>query len=729
MIGSSRLHYDIIEKLGEGGMGVVYKAHDTKLKRHVAIKFMPWRYATIPDVRTRFRIEAQAAATLNHPNIATIYAIEELTSPDGVDEIFFVMEYIDGMELKRRIQSSEIPLVETVDIALQIAEGLSVAHEHGITHRDIKPANIMLTPKGRIKLMDFGLAKIGPGIQLTQNNTTLGTLAYMSPEQARAESVDYRSDIWSFGVVLYEMLAGTLPFADYREHALIYAIIHHSHTPLTTQRPELPASLAALVERAMQKDPNDRFQGMDAMILELKRIRKELRFGAGGLDDGDTQLVQPTLPVAILPGPSPVVPEESIEIAPAAPEPVRPRRALQGLAIALIVLVVAVGSFYGLQSEPADEAASNAPGVMPSPGEATPDEPELREQASDEPSPDEQVSGGLTSSEPLTNASPDTHVDNPVPGESPATGGDTESLVAGADPATRPSTEPPSAPVQAPTPTDTPPAAEPNALLEAGKNQATAARAAMQRVLDTLPADETLLGSIDAYGSAREAQRLGETAFEQARYDVALAQFSQAETGYRTALTEALVTEEARVNETRRALAQLMARVTVTSPEPASYTKALAKEAEGNRAFQAGDYALANQLLLEGVELLQQLDAEHTREAEEKRHLETLIDEAKQHLTSAFLDENFSQFSSAVALSASEQRTWTSIFASFKNFQFTITRESLQNVDPDTYIYECGASFTYTNNKNEKKTTALSFQQTLTREATRWTSSKFSFPR
>ncbi len=691
-------------------MGVVYKAYDTKLKRHVAIKFMPWRYATIPDVRTRFRIEAQAAATLNHPNIATIFAIEELTSPEGVDEIFFVMEYIDGMELKRRIQSGEIPLLETIEMALQVAEGLSVAHEHGITHRDIKPANIMLTAKGRIKLMDFGLAKIGPGIQLTRNNTTLGTLAYMSPEQARAESVDYRSDIWSFGVVLYEMLARALPYAEHREHALIYAIVNHPPTPLITHRTDLPASLVAVVERAMQKEPDDRFQDMQAMIEDLKRIRKELRFAAAGPDDGETHLAPLITPAVLASDPSPEVSEVAAEVAPESTYRVPSRRTLHAITFVSIALIVALSSMFWMRDEAEEPLPSNATADRPiAPGKPHGDD----------------LAGAQAASESDIGSLPDPRADAAI---AAATAGiDPEPQTPEVAPASTPPNEP--APTPGETTANAPADSDAVALLEAQKNQATAARTAMQRVLASLPADASLLGSIDAYGSAQKAQRLGETAFGQATYDAAIAQFNRAESGYRRAATEALELQKSRVNETRRALAQLMARVSPTTPEPASYTKALAKEAEGNRAFEAEDYALANQLLLEGVELLQQLDAERTREAEDTRHLETLVDEGKQQLTTAFEDENFSQFSAAVNLSDAEQKTWASIFASFKDFRFTITRESLQNMDADSYLYACEASFTYTNNKNEKKTTPLSFQRTLTREATRWTSSKFSFPK
>jgi non-specific serine/threonine protein kinase len=206
MINQTILHYKITEKLGEGGMGVVYKAEDTKLERDVAIKFLPRQIAASDEERKRFKIEAQAAAALNHPNIATIYAIEEHN-----DEIFIVMEFIDGQELQKAVFSDQFSVNRIIEIATQIAAGLQAAHAKGVTHRDIKSSNIMVIPNesgARVKIMDFGLAKIGGGAHLTQDHSTLGTAAYMSPEQTRREIVDQRTDIWAFGVVLYEMLTG-----------------------------------------------------------------------------------------------------------------------------------------------------------------------------------------------------------------------------------------------------------------------------------------------------------------------------------------------------------------------------------------------------------------------------------------------------------------------------------------------------------------------------------------
>jgi len=270
MIDKSILHYRILEKLGEGGMGIVYLAEDTKLKRQVAIKFLPKHIASNSDERKRFEIEAQAAAALNHSNISHIYAIEEVD-----DEMFIVMEYIEGEELKEKISSEPIGFNEAVDIATQIAEGLQVAHDKGIVHRDVKSSNIMITEKGKVKIMDFGLAKVRGGVQLTKEHSTLGTAAYMSPEQAKGEEVDQRSDIWSFGVVLYEMLAGQLPFKGEYEQAVTYSIVNENPDPISEFRLDLPLELETIVNKCLEKNSEDRYQHADDILVDLRKIVKE----------------------------------------------------------------------------------------------------------------------------------------------------------------------------------------------------------------------------------------------------------------------------------------------------------------------------------------------------------------------------------------------------------------------------------------------------------------------
>ena len=266
MIGETILHYKILEKLGEGGMGVVYKAEDTKLKREVAIKFLPHHISSNDEDRKRFEIEAQAAASLNHPNITTIHSIEESDS-----EVFIVMEYIDGIESKGKIKSGSISINEAVDIAIQIADGLEAAHKKGIVHRDIKSGNVMITKDGKAKIMDFGLAKVGKGTQVTKVGTTVGTVAYMSPEQTRGEEIDNRSDIWSFGVLLYEMVTGKQPFKGDYDQALVYSILNEE--PETAEISS--TGLQNIILKALEKEPAERYQNVSEMLSDLTEIKNE----------------------------------------------------------------------------------------------------------------------------------------------------------------------------------------------------------------------------------------------------------------------------------------------------------------------------------------------------------------------------------------------------------------------------------------------------------------------
>jgi serine/threonine protein kinase len=260
MIGQRISHYRILEKLDEGGMGVVYKAEDTKLKRTVALKFLPPTLTRDPEAKERFFVEAQAAAALNHPNIGAVYAIEEVD-----DDMFIVMEYIDGQELKQKIDAGPMELDESLDIALQIAGGLKEAHEKGVIHRDINSSNIMLTKSGQVKIMDFGLARVQGGIgrQITKIGTILGTTHCMSPEQVVGKEVDRRTDIWSFGVVFYEMLTGQLPFKEEYEAAVIYSIQNDEPTPVTELRTGLPKELPDIVRKTLAKKPSERYPGTE----------------------------------------------------------------------------------------------------------------------------------------------------------------------------------------------------------------------------------------------------------------------------------------------------------------------------------------------------------------------------------------------------------------------------------------------------------------------------------
>ena len=270
MIGSTILHYGIIEKLGEGGMGVVYLAEDTKLEREVAIKFLPHYIAVNSEERERFRIEAKAAASLNHPNITTIHSIEEAN-----EKVFIVMEYIDGVELRDKIKTGSIPIDEAINIAVQIGEGLEAAHKKGIVHRDIKSQNIMITKDGKVKIMDFGLAKVGKGAQVTKIGSTVGTIAYMSPEQAKGDEVDNRSDIWSLGIILYEMLTGKLPYRGDFEQAIIYSILNEEPESISSIRKDIPLKLEQLIQKILNKNPNLRYQSADEFLKELKELQNK----------------------------------------------------------------------------------------------------------------------------------------------------------------------------------------------------------------------------------------------------------------------------------------------------------------------------------------------------------------------------------------------------------------------------------------------------------------------
>ena len=269
--------YTILEVVGRGGMGIVYKAEDTKLKRNIALKFLPPELIRDPEARERFVLEARAAAALSHPNICTIH---EICEEEG--ESFIAMEYIEGLSLKARMKEAPLRVEEVVDIAIQVAEGLEEAHKKGIIHRDIKSANIMVTDKGQAKIMDFGLAKVKGGTLLTREGTTLGTVAYMSPEQARGEEVDHRTDIWSLGVVLYEMLSGRLPFVGDREASILYSVVHEEPKPLKSIKPDIPVELQQIVARALKKKPESRYSSASEMRNDLKKYRDSLRAGKLG---------------------------------------------------------------------------------------------------------------------------------------------------------------------------------------------------------------------------------------------------------------------------------------------------------------------------------------------------------------------------------------------------------------------------------------------------------------
>ena len=272
MIGKTISHYKILEKLGEGGMGVVYKAEDTKLKRTVALKFLPPELMRDSGAKERFFIEARAAAALEHQHICNIYEIDE-----SEGHIFIAMSCFEGQTLKEKIDTQPLKINEALKIAIQAAEGLQAAHEKGIVHRDIKSANIMITEKGQTKIMDFGLAKLKGQTKITKEGSTMGTAAYMSPEQAQGAEVDHRTDIWSLGVVLYEMITGQLPFKGEYEQAVIYSIINEQPEPLTALRTGVPMELERIVNKTLSKDPSERYQHADDLVVDLKKLGKDTK--------------------------------------------------------------------------------------------------------------------------------------------------------------------------------------------------------------------------------------------------------------------------------------------------------------------------------------------------------------------------------------------------------------------------------------------------------------------
>jgi len=270
MIGQTISHYRIIEKLGEGGMGVVYKAHDTKLDRLVALKFLPHHLTADESEKARFLQEARAASALNHPNVCTIYRIEE---HDG--QQFIEMEYVDGMTLKKRRESSPLTLNDAMGYAIQIGEALQEAHSKGIVHRDIKSENVMVNSKNQVKVMDFGLAKLKGSLKLTRTTSTVGTLSYMAPEQITGGEVDHRSDTFSFGVLLFEILTGHFPFRGEHEAAMVYSIVNEEAETASKYLPDVSPELLHIFNKSLEKDPDDRYQAVGEMVVDLRRLKKE----------------------------------------------------------------------------------------------------------------------------------------------------------------------------------------------------------------------------------------------------------------------------------------------------------------------------------------------------------------------------------------------------------------------------------------------------------------------
>jgi serine/threonine protein kinase/tetratricopeptide (TPR) repeat protein len=337
MIGQTISHYKILDKLGEGGMGVVYKAEDTMLKRTVALKFLSPQAVGTADEKARFIHEAQVASALNHPSVTTIYEINE---HEG--QLFIAMELVEGKTLKQLVMTELPSMKRVLDVAILAGEGLAAAHEKGIIHRDIKSENVMVTSKGQAKVMDFGLAKARDATRLTQAGSTVGTAAYMSPEQAQGEEIDHRSDIFSFGVVLYELLTSRLPFKGEHDAALMYSIINQEPPPIARFNENVSDDLQRIVSKALAKDREERYQHVDDMVADLRRERRALESARTGRVE--TSAAQPPAPTAKTP--TPLVEESAT---PSKPKPNSLKFIVPAIIVGVAVIAIVLFNPFDIQ--------------------------------------------------------------------------------------------------------------------------------------------------------------------------------------------------------------------------------------------------------------------------------------------------------------------------------------------------------------------------------------------